>query len=307
MAENLHTAIAVPYTLPAGASVAVVDATSTRTVTLPAGGVVRHFLASAFRTTLGTALGTEADPYEAGALLQLLLRAAGSNTWWTVAMGADARWRITYSGSGTGTLTWTSTVLAPLFGFAANVSLTTGQTATAAYGPTHWAASFAKVNDTGRTTMPVKVAGAEMEDGTVYAWLAPRQRTRRSFDLRFHPRTAALAASLGSFATPAYPTTLAKEASPTRDIAAGYALPWSLYETLRASAGCLVAVAFGNLQPLVAATESEFAEGYWDLATITRDGALAPFQPTNQQRMDWSGLALITKVNALNPSGMGSR
>lgn len=305
MAETLHTAIALPYAPGAGQDFNVNDVSGPRTITFD-DAVYRPYLAAASRTP-GTTLGTEEDPHEAGAYLQYKLREGTAASNWTVAMGTDGRWRITYSGAGSALVTWAGTPLAAFYGFTSDLVYFSGQTITATYQPTHFAASIAKVNDTGRTPLARLAASARLTSGRVYGWSDGQHGMGRRFDLRFHPRDAALATSLGSPATPAYPTTLRVEQAPSRAITGSYTLPWSLYETVRAGEFCRIAVAFGNFQNLLAGSEQSFAEGYWMPETIQAADALAPSQPLNNQRYDWRGLSFVYALHTSTSSGLGTR
>ncbi|HEY6017242.1 MAG TPA: hypothetical protein VIU16_10680 [Gaiellaceae bacterium] len=305
MAETPTTAIASPVTLPLNVFVGVADVTSTRAFEFP-GAVYRQFLAYVSGGTPGFNSGTEADSHEWGKFLQYGLNNSGALANYTVSMGTDGRWSIRNNTGSPATITMdgsvvaaqtTSKIVAVMTGFTTTVlTIAAGATATAEQQPFGFCCAIGRENDTGRAALPAKTVGAEMPDGSVYVWTDDQHRTARTFDLLFLPKDATAKAALSAAGTPLFPTTITKEKTPSLTPTTTYALPWSVYETVRTGGGKRLGYTT-QFQQMVAGSVLDFVDGYFDLATLN---AAAPNKPygTWDQRWRWNGVALLTRAVA---------
>lgn len=225
MAETLCYLLAQPYTLTAQTLVVNDSVGSPRNVILPA-GVYRTLLAASAGT------GTAADPYE---LIRTLRTQLGIATW-DAEMLVDGRVRLTYLGTGTGSITLTATVNALLgnTGSASIGPLAPKGTFTADRQPTHCVFAAA-AEDEGWQTAQGRTAAQEMPDGTTYGWQDRRTRLTRRLSLSLLPRDDAARTTIGSTSTPAL-------AEPTYRLDPGasapaQAPPWSVGQTLATAVG----------------------------------------------------------------------
>ena len=225
MAETLCYMLAQPYTLTAQTLVVNDSVGSPRNVILPA-GVYRTLLAASAGT------GTAADPYE---LIRTLRTQLGIATW-DAKMLVDGRVRLTYLGTGTGSITLTATVNALLgnTGSASLGPLAPKGTFTADRQPTHCVFAAAAEDD-GWQTVQGRTAAQEMPDGTTYGWQDRRTRLTRRLSLSLLPKDDATRSTIGSTSTPAL-------AEPTYRLDPGasapaQAPPWSVGQTLATAVG----------------------------------------------------------------------
>jgi len=288
----------------------VSDSTSTRTPTFAA-RVSRMFLATVTGSA-GVNTGTEADPDEwiKGAL-QYQLNNAGLLSNWTCALQPDGRLKITYNGTGTGTITWDgvsgSTSLIPryLAGFDANVSLGAGASMTGAYQVTHAAfVPSGRANSDGWQVIPKRSAIGETDNGLSYSLTASLVRRVYKADWRFLPRDWAQRTALGANGTPYEPTRALRWTAPsatpyTTGTVAGdladttHAVtdpPWSLVDFFSTVHGKRCALAVGNFQALVAATDSAYFTGTFSREMLQAERAARPSAKDTEARYDWTGV-----------------
>lgn len=186
-----------PYTID------VQDSHSTRTVTLVSGGATRYArVLLAKSTDTGT---TVSAPFELLSTLQALFNAAPATTLWRVELDLTGRVVITYTGSGTGTLTFNQTALQYLLGLS---SPTTSGSAGARYASLAPNACIIAVcadeSDTDWQVRPTGVAAAETQAGVTYAVDSGNRAIVRSIRLRMLPRTL-LELGAGEYLTAALP------------------------------------------------------------------------------------------------------
>lgn len=227
MAETLCYMLAQPYTLTAQTLVVNDSVGSPRNVILPA-GVYRTLLAASAGT------GTAADPYE---LIRTLRTQLGLATW-DAEMLVDGRVRLTYLGTGTGSITLTATVNALLgnTGSASLGPLAPKGTFTADRQPTHCVFAAAAEDD-GWQTVQGRTAAQDMPDGTTYGWQDRRTRLTRRLSLSLLPRDDAARTAIGSLSTAAL-ASVTYRLDPGAG-APGQAPPWSVAQTLATSVGAL--------------------------------------------------------------------
>jgi hypothetical protein len=299
----ITSALALPVTLSGSPALSITDSSGTRTATFP-NEVFRHFLAYVSGATPGVNSGTEADPHEAGKYLQYKLNNNGALAHHTITFTTDGRWQWFYASTGTASITWdgtggTSAVLARLYGWTGNTTATAASSSTAQHQPFGFAACESRPGSTGRTYEPPKVAAARMPDGSAYGWSDGYTNSFQSFNVAWLPKDAAAKSSFGVAGTPAYPTSITRERAVLTAPSASYTLPYSWWEAIAASLNLRCGFAQGNLQRLIAASESTFLDVYVDPSTITKAGALKPQVANWDQFWTWEGVTLLTRAAAL--------
>lgn len=247
MSETAKYLLAQPYTLTAQTIVADDDVGSPRNVSVAA-GVYRAILAD------GAGTGTAATPYETLSRIRADLGIAT----WDLSLLASGLVRVTYLGTGTGTLTLPN-VIRDILGLA---STTVGPLATNASVdgvtlPTHCVFALA-AQDAGWQTVPGRVAVQSMPDGTAYGWQDGRATRTREVTLTMLPRDAAARSALSMCGTPALAeSTYALDAA--LDEPAQYA--WSVAQCLATAAG-LECGWTDDLQGVIAGTVTSFDAVY---------------------------------------------
>lgn len=275
---NPSVMLAQVVTLTGAITLSVADSFSTRTITVVAGGstsYARVFLAD------GTATGTTpSTPLDLLRTLETLLNAAPAATLWLVRLDPTGAVRITYQGTGTGTVTWVGTSLRNLLGFTGNLSIAAAGSSLATYAPGGCLiAPCATESDTGWQPIATGVAAGETQTGAVVALDSTYRKLSRKIQLRFLPATPAEQAS-GERLTPALPAdSVANSARYTAPTSLSYfEVGYSAHEfiaTAHRTAGAPAAFALGDLQELIAASSTTFDVGYLSAATL-RGGELFP-------------------------------
>lgn len=275
---NPSVMLAQVVTLVGAVTVAVSDSFSTRTITLVSGGsttYARVFLAD------GAASGTTASsPIDLLRTLEALLNAAPGSSLWLVRLDPTGAVRVTYQGTGTGTITWSGTSLRNLLGFTAGLSIAAGGSSLATYAPGGCViAPCAAEDDSDWQPIATGVAAGETQTGAVVALDSTYRRLARKLQLRFLPKTPAEQTS-GERLTPALPTdSVANSTRYTAPASAAYfEQGYSAHEfiaTAHRTAGAPCAFALGDLQELIAGSATTFDVGYLS-ATTLRGGELFP-------------------------------
>lgn len=305
---------AQPFSMPV-VSVKVTDsgAGSPRTTAFAA-RTARMYLASVSGGTPGRNGGTEADPDEwIRGHLQRALNNNDALSLWVCALQADGRLRITYNGTGTGQITWdgtggTSLLPRYLAGFDADVSLGAGASVTGTYQVTHAAFVVSgRASSEGWQVLPPRAAIGEQDDGLSYAFRASIGRQVYTADWRFAPLDWATRQANALNGTPYQPTrfyrrtrqsatlyttgTVAGDAADTTHAVSDP--PWSLVDFFGSTHGNRVAVAIGNFEGMIAATDTEgFYTGSLARETLLGERKAGPSQPDNSMRYDWRGVTL---------------
>lgn len=251
MSESIGYMLAQSYQLTA----------QTMSVTDDRGATVSRTVAAAwYRTFLCPAAGTgtETDPDELLGATEAALVA----THWTVELLSTGLVRVTYLGTGTGTIDMSGcTTLRSLLGFTGNVGpLGTGATQTATYPPTHCVFALACDPDSGWIDAPRRAAVAALPSGITYSFDDGRNVLRRQASFRALPKTWALRTSLGACGTPA-------EAVSTRWLSPatsepGQAPPWSAMDTQGTASGRQCAITWGDFATIVAGTVTSYEVVY---------------------------------------------
>jgi hypothetical protein len=285
--------IAQPFTMPSGIQLTVTDsdASSPRSPTLGAGRVFRTFLAYTVGG-LGTGVnsGTETNPDEWLLYLQYALNNNGTLTNWTVALTTDCKVRITYGGTGTGTITWSGTGVTSLIpryltGFDANVSLAANASVDGTYHPTHCVFGFAnRANATNWVIRNKRSAIGETDDGLAYAFTASRVRREYTSDWRFHPYDTTAKTATGYPGTVYLPAVTSRWTQPSATPSTANSPPWSLTDFFGTAHAHQCGVALGNLQDLIGGSDTVFQDVTVAAKTLQNDDLIAPSAP------DWSAL-----------------
>lgn len=265
MPAQILSMLAQPIVLAASTNVAsVADPYATRTVALDA-GVYRIFLAP------GSGTGTEEDPWELLSALKTKFDAAtgGANPY-EFTLTTSGFVKLTYSGSGTTTVTWsTGNVVRNLLGFTATLSAIL--TATATYHPTHCAYSEGRESDSGWIVQPGKQPCAVTRGGRVYARTDGARRVVRH--VRFGPLPELWEHRDGTTGTgldcsPALPDDTARWLAPSST--PGLAPPWSWNDLVQSSGGQRLGAALGTFQELLQ-TPGQYDAVYLHPDTISGD------------------------------------
>ncbi len=298
MTEPIRTMLAQTFSLSTSYAIAVVDSFSTRTVTINPTGTVwyRNWIA---KQTTGAG-ATESDAADFIKHVQARLNLAPGSTLWTLALQSSGVIRATYSGTGTGSLTWTSTVPRNLLGFNATVSLAANASVNATYAPTHVAYILCLANDSSWVSQPQTFAGGVLPSGEVYGWGNATFMESRTFDIRLSPTDATEKATAGTSITEMFPLYSRRK---TPSSTPGTAPPWSVHELLRTSysdgtnCGRLGAI-FNTFTASPSVTDT-FDEVFLAPETITARDAIRPSVPTWTARSDWERIRVYRVANAL--------
>lgn len=283
--ETLCYLLAQPYTLTAQTLVVDDDVGSPRNVVLPA-GIYRTLLAPS------PGSGTVIDPYE---LLGTLRTQLGIATW-DVEMLPTGRVRLTYLGTGTGSITFTNAVrnLLGETGSAAIGPLATGATFTTSRQPTHCVFAAA-AEDEGWQSVQGRAAVQEMPDGSVYGWQDARTRLTRRITLTLLPRDDAARTALGSLSTAAIAETTYRLAPGFG--APGQPPPWSVPQTLATAVGGRCGWT-DDLQAVIAGTASSYDAIFLGAESHTAPTSLSitgydPRRSIGPLLLSWAGIEFV--------------
>lgn len=283
------------------------DATSPRSKNINSTAATlyfRHFIAADSTATASTAT-TQALAHKFNSHLQAVLNDGVTGTLWTVASDpvGTGRYKITYGGNGTGTITWdgtssTSTVPRNLCGFTANISLASGASVTATYQPTYALPVLNRARSPNWQRQPPAGAWATMPDGVVYGYRNSIRHARYQFTMTGHPTSSSLQASLESWGTPVYPDAVARWTTPPTSSAVSAsnnpAPPWSYWDFLDTAAGNAIGLYD------VAAAGSTYDLVYLDPKCWSADRSTAPTQQGNASLADLTDLTLLLKTKGVS-------
>lgn len=291
MTQTINSAIGQTFTLTTKYDLAVADSFSSRNVTIGTNAVStywRTYLASS--ATPGTPSTTLLSPKSLAAHVENQLRAGGAGSIWSVASNTAGFITITYTGTGTGTITWDAgNIIRNLLGFDAAISLTNGQTATAAYHPTHMLFTISRRDDTGWLVVPQRRAVAELPSGVVFGWQDGSQRQRRTFTLAVHPYDWAMRASSSSAGTPLWGDSTRRWAP---SATAGVVPAWGLSDFFATCLGGKCGALLGNFQSFLTGGVSTFDAVYVGADTLTAEAVQSLEQPNNSTWYRWPGVTL---------------
>ena len=249
------------------------------------GPTTRTLGAAWYRTFLCPAAGTgtETDPAE----LLLAVETALGATHWTVRMTAQGLVRITYLGTGTGSLAIGTADLANLLGHTGGViSLASNASHDGEYPPTHVLFAHVCEPDSGWVDAPGRFAGASLPGGVVYGWHDGRAEYRRSATFAALPKTWALRTSLGASGTPLYPAESRMGSPSTGE--PGQDPPWSAIDTHATAAGLQCAVTWGQFEELVAGTVTAYDLVYLAPEQWAQGGRVSLWRPGYDARRSYT-------------------
>lgn len=251
MSNNPSVLLAQTIQLDGPYTIDVQDSHSTRTVTIVAGGATRYarvLLAKGSDT--GTTVGA---PLELLSTIQTALNAAPATLLWQLALDSSGRVSITYTGSGTGHLTFNQTALQSLLGWLGGFSAS----ASTVYGTIPPKACLVAVcadeSDTDWQVRPTGVAAAETQAGVTYAVDSGNRAIVRAIRLRMLPRTGS-EVDAGEYLTPALPADEAASStrwtapSTTAWTTAGYYTAHEFVATAHRLPGAQCGFCIGTLQ-----------------------------------------------------------
>lgn len=211
----------------------------------------------------GVADYSERKPFDLLRVLEGQL-AAGANKW-TVRLQRSGRIKITYNGTGTGTLAWSTldaVTIRDLCGFAGDVVLASGASATAPYPPMGVLYMVSRESCTGWVPKATLVAASRASNGRVSGTTDGSLLLVQRWTSRVHPRTWDEADEYTSYCTPLWPS----DARVSRKLSArgpvGKAPPWSVSEFCVTALARRLGMALGTFQELVAGTRTDYEAGY---------------------------------------------
>lgn len=284
MAEKITTVICQTFLVSGTLENTVTDTVGAgRTVTVNPTDVTSR--GTYYRIALVPVSGTGASEALAQHLLAHCETQFGSD--WSWAINSDGFVTVTYDGaSGTGSITW-NTTLRNLLGFSSDISgLAIGATATASYHPLFVFYAISQTSK-GWQDIAARSAFAETGESEVYGWKESKRRMRRTSTFRYHPATWAVRASEGAAATPVYPDVKARYLTPSDVPGASLTPPWSLMDFKGTAPGRRCSAIFGEFQGVFTGATTTFDEVMVGLATISRDESTEPSESNWPARFDW--------------------
>jgi len=288
MTERLGYLFAQPFELTAAATLVTTDDRGGPTARTLAAAWYRVFLAPS------TGTGAENDPAE----LLLAVETALDPTRWRVRLTAEGLVRITYLGTGSGSLAIGTSDLANVLGHTGGViTLASNTSHDGEYPPTHCLFAHVCEPDSGWIDQPGRFAGAALPDGTVYGWHDGRNVLKRSASFAALPKTWALRTSLGASGTPAYPVA-SRVASPSTG-EPGQAPPWSALDTQATAASLQCAVTWGDFEALVAGSVTEYDLVYFTPEHFTAGQRVSLWRQGYDARRTYAFEVLYAGVGAL--------
>jgi len=257
MAQTINSLFAEPFQISSSIQFNRNDQDGSSNRTITDTGYYRVWLAAS-----GT--GTEAAPYELLAKLQAALGAR-----YTVLLTSTGLVRISYSGTGTSTLTWTggantASKMRSLLGFTGSTTtISAGSYTDSTYQPHGCLFSVAIMETDGIQTIPGGSAFSVSEGGIVTGYSSETYLAMQRFTLGWHPRSYADRTS-DDHATPMFPASLESIRVPRPLYDTSTTGSWSVHEFLNAAKSKLIAVMFSNYQSKIASavSASDFWTGY---------------------------------------------
>lgn len=286
MAESLGYLFAQTYQLTAVATCTTTDDRGGPTSRNVAAGYYRTYLCPA------AGVGSATDPAE----LLLAIETALGSTKWRVRLQSSGLVRISYLGSGTGTLTLPSP-LAALLGHTSPVVLAANAILDGTYLPTHCVFSAACDPDSGWIDDPARFAGAALPSGVVYGWHDGRNLLRRRASFAALPKTWSFRTSLGASGTPAFPVSSRVQSPITSEPA--QAAPWSALDTQATAAGVQCAITWGDLAAIVGGTITEYDVVYLAPEQFTAGARVSLWREGYDARRSWALDVLFAGAGAL--------
>lgn len=244
MAHTINTLIECPFNLNGAYSITVNGSPAT------INGVGQS---KWYRPVLanGSNTGGATDPLSFASVLDTAL---GAN-WSVNTPDASGLTTITWSGVGTGTVSWSSgtgLIIRNLMGFTADLSLASGATATPTYPPAYRLLSISLFDDTDWRPEAAGSSYSETDAGTVYGINSGRVRTRRVFRFGFHPRDPSLTVVPGNYVFPSWSGSfVGKLVAPTDNLPSlSPPQPFSMLDFWSVARGRRLAGSLGQYQQL---------------------------------------------------------
>lgn len=261
---NPTSLIAQTFELTANHNCTVVDQYNTptgRTVSINPDNTTRYFRFCAAANGNDTASGATSEESAAEMLdhVKRRLNAGTGGTPWLVSINSSGFVRITYVGTGSASITWTSTTLRDGLGFTGNLTFSSGQTQTAAYQPSHCYFLVGRETQSPYRANRHMVAAVKTRAGRVSALKSGSRPTETRFVSVLHPTSYAYQSSLAIYSTPIEPSSAYETVTDTF----GAAQPWSMMHL----AGCwdhACGLLLGTFQAEVSSTATTYDLAYLD-------------------------------------------
>lgn len=269
MAQTINTMLAEPFNVASSIVFDRNDQDGASSRTISSTGYYRVWLAAG-----GT--GTATAPYE---LLSKLETALGAR--YTVRLTTTGLVRISYSGTGTSTLTWTgggntAGPMRALLGFTGSTtSISAGSYTDSTYQPHGCIFSAAILRSSGLTTSTRGAAFAVTEGGVVYGYSSRTSIVRKKCVLGWAPRSWTDRTALSAAATPIYPTSIADTAVPRTLYGASTSGSWSVHDFISSGGAANIAIMYGTFQSKIASavSSSDYWTGYLAPETLASENA----------------------------------
>jgi hypothetical protein len=298
MAEQLSHLLAQSFTLTGTLTGTATDQAGVgRTVTFNTGTkIYRIYLAN-----IAAGTGASATPLE---FLSAMETAMGTH--WTVTLRTNGLVRVTYTGTGTGTMNFHATVAA-LLGHSGTVGpLATNAYTDGSYQPTHCVFAINFADDTGWILGKPRTATAMLPNGKVYGFTDRSVQTqRRGFSISHAPRDSSHKIALTT-SNPTDPPLGTVAYAPSARVADSWtgepaqSAPWSIQDTMQIALDQTVGIAWGNLPDIIANTSGA---NKFDVVQLTpeclQNRQLQLWTPGNDSRRDAMGFEVVLQSGGL--------
>lgn len=258
---NPNTCIAQTFVLLVAYTLVVIDQYNTptgRNVSVNSANAERYFrlICCANGDATASAATSELTAAEFLNHVQQRLNNGIAGAVWTVTITAEGFVKITYSGTGSASITWEAEhVIRNLLGFTGtSLSFAAGQTRTATYQPTHCIFAVGRELNAPYEHQRQNVAAVQTRGGRVSAIFGGTRPTVVAFDSSLHPTTAAYQTSSAVYSTPIEPD---RDPTTVSD-AAGTSPPWSMLDFMGASWGHALGALWGTFQDEVAGVATKY-------------------------------------------------
>lgn len=285
-------------------SVSVTDqaGTNTRTITDTGAWYRMRLVAS------GATSGTLDSPHSLLAKFQAALNASGTR--YLLRYQSDGRIGITYTGTGTSTITWgtNGAKLRRMLGFAESATTATATNATSVgtYHPCGSIATGALLDGTGWISEPAGVASAIGADGRVYSASSQAAVTRFGATLGYHPLTWGAWTELTEYSTPIYSGTIAgipgvssiqAYYQPWTSCASSGGGVWSVHAFVSTAVNVPVALCLLDFSSMRTTTSSNVVVGWLTPETLSRAAPQSRPIANYLKRANWQGLEMTVTSN----------
>lgn len=286
MAYQLSSLLAATFQTTTAYTFTAIDPSTSATGsigTMPAGFYRCYLVNSA------SSAGTQAAPYD---LLQKFREQLG--VYWLVDINQDGKTAITFRGSTSGSISFSSsTTLQQALGFTtSSLSFTSGSTVTSSYHPYGCVFSANSANSTGWQRTTSFNAYQELPNGEVYGYSDNYIKHTRKQDFRFLPTNQTYKSELNHPATPVFPVSKSLWSQPP-SLENGFTGPFTVSHFLSIAAGNPVAASLGTLQSHLSGSSTQFDIVYLRPNTLQQQEMFSPSMKGYQKLTDFSNLQLI--------------